>query len=117
LAVARFAWNEPWAHARAVMFTVLVVAHLLYALAVRRPTAQPPSLRRLVSNRWLLGGVALGLALQIVAVLWSPARSVLGTAPLSAREWALVAVAGITPVGLMLVRWPIRRHVPGGATC
>jgi len=104
LAVARFAWEEPWAHARAVMFTVLVMAHLLYAFVVRRPRAEPPSLRRLVSNRWLLGGVGLGLALQIAAVLWSPARGVLGTAPLSAREWVLVAVAAIAPVGLMLVR-------------
>ena len=116
LAVARFAWDEPWAHARAVMFTVLVIAHLLYAFVVRRPRAEPPSLRRLVSNRWLLGGVGLGLALQIAAVLWSPARGVLGTAPLSAREWVLVAVAAIAPVGLMLVRWPIRRHVPGDGT-
>lgn len=104
LAVARFGWEEPWAHARAVMFTVLVMAHLLYAFVVRRPRAEPPSLRRLVSNRWLLGGVGLGLALQIGAVLWSPARGVLGTAPLSAREWVLVAVAAIAPVGLMLVR-------------
>jgi len=104
LAVARFAWEEPWAHARAVMFTVLVMAHLLYAFVVRRPRAEPPSLRRLVSNRWLLGGVGLGLALQIAAVLWSPAHGVLGTAPLSAREWVLVAAAANAPVGLMLVR-------------
>jgi hypothetical protein len=39
LAVARFAWAESSEHARALMFTVLVVGHLLYAFAVRRPRA------------------------------------------------------------------------------
>jgi hypothetical protein len=35
LAISRYIWNEPWTHARASMFSVLVVAHLLYAFVVR----------------------------------------------------------------------------------
>ncbi|HXF36600.1 MAG TPA: HAD-IC family P-type ATPase, partial [Actinomycetota bacterium] len=103
LAVARFAWDEPWGHARAVMFTVLVVAHLLYAFAVRRPSDARPSVRRLVSNPSLLLGVTAGLGLQLGAILWPPAREILGTAPLTGREWALVLGAGILPFLLMLL--------------
>gem|GEM_PF-365990 len=115
LAVARFAWGEPWAHARALAFTVLVVAHLLYAFAVRRPPGDPPSLRRLTSNRWLLVGVAAGLALQLGAIVWPPARDVLGTAPLAPREWGLVLVAGLFPISLMLLEGAGRRRGRGSA--
>ncbi|HXF71085.1 MAG TPA: cation-transporting P-type ATPase [Actinomycetota bacterium] len=113
LAVARFAWGEPWAHARALAFTVLVVAHLLYAFAVRRPPGDPPSLRRLASNPWLLAGVGAGLALQLGAIVWPPARGVLGTAPLTPREWGLVLAGGLLPVSLMLLEGASRRRARG----
>ncbi|MBI4260059.1 MAG: cation-transporting P-type ATPase [Actinobacteria bacterium] len=96
LVVARFAWNEPWTHARGVMFTVLVVAHLLYAFAARLPS------RAFLENRALLAAVGMGVLLQLVAVSWGPAQALLGTAPLSPREWALVAVGGVAPVAVML---------------
>ncbi|HXF72118.1 MAG TPA: cation-translocating P-type ATPase, partial [Actinomycetota bacterium] len=112
LAVARFGWGEPWPHARALMFTVLVAAHLLYAFVVRHPPGDPPSLRRLVSNRWLLLGVGVGLALQLGAIVWAPVHGVLGTAPLTPREWALVLVAGLLPVALMLLEGAGRRRAP-----
>jgi Ca2+-transporting ATPase len=99
LAVVRFVWEEPWASARAVMFTVLVAAHLLYALVARLPTRR--------RNRWLLLAILGGLALQAFVVLFPPARPVFDTVPLGAREWGLVAVGAVVPIGLMLVveRW------------
>lgn len=44
-------WGEPWPHVRAMMFTVLVMGHLLYAFVVHS------SGRR---NAWLYLGVGGG---------------------------------------------------------
>lgn len=104
LVVARGVWSEPWAHARAVMFTVLVVAHLLYAFVARLP-GQP--MRR---NPWLIGAVVLGIGLQLLIVAWPAAWTLFDTAHLSLREWALVLAGGILPVGVMRLveRTPLR---------
>jgi Ca2+-transporting ATPase len=110
LAVARFAFGEPWSHARAVMFTVLVMAHLLYAFVARRPS------RGAFTNRWLLAAIASGIALQLIVVAWPSAHEVFGTAHLTVREWLLVVGAGSLPVSLMSV-WPNQiRHEPGPLT-
>jgi len=93
LALARFAWDEPWGHARAIMFTVLVAAHLLYAFVARLPGRG--------RNRPLLLGVAGGLLLQVLVVVWPPAHELFGTAHLGVREWALVAAGGIVPIAVM----------------
>jgi Ca2+-transporting ATPase len=102
LVVARFAWDEPWRDARAVMFTVLVVAHLLYAFVVRAHDLRRP-LSWLTSNGWLLFAVAAGIGLQVLIVAWPAAHELFGTAPLTLREWLLVAVGGIVPAGIMLI--------------
>ncbi len=96
LAVARYAWGEPWGHARAVMFSVLMTGHLLYAFVARRPN------RGVFSNPWLLLGVAGGILLQLMIVLWPAARPLFGTAHLTLREWVLVAAAGTLPVVAMV---------------
>ncbi|MEW6059388.1 MAG: HAD-IC family P-type ATPase [Actinomycetota bacterium] len=101
LAISRFAWNEPWPHARAVMFTVLVVAHLLYAFAVRRGAG-------VWSNRWLLAAIGAGVGLQFLAVAVPGLHSLFGTATLALREWALVAVLGAVPLLTMLLLLPDR---------
>jgi P-type Ca2+ transporter type 2C len=94
--VTRFLWHEPWSHARALMFTVLVVAHLLYAFAARLPT------RGWLTNPWLLGAVGSGILLQLAIVAWPPAHDVFGTASLSPRDWVLAVVAGLLPTAIML---------------
>jgi hypothetical protein len=103
LAVARFIWNEPWSHARALMFTVLVAGHLLYAFVARLPS------RGL--NRALLLGVAGGLLLQLLVVVWPAARPVFGTAYLAPREWALVAAGGILPTAAMVALEALVRRI------
>ncbi len=82
LAIGAWAWDEPWAEARTLAFTVLVVTHLLYPLGLG-------SWRR---NPWLVASVVGGLALQVAAVCLPPVRAVLDTTSLDARAWALVAV-------------------------
>ncbi len=92
LVVSRFAWHEPWVHARGTMFTVLITAHLLWAFAARKPgTARGPF------PGWLVVSVVAGIALQLAVIASPIAHSLFGVADLSAREWALVAVAGILP--------------------
>lgn len=94
------------------MFTVLVVAHLLYAFAVRAHDLRRP--RWLWSNPWLLSAVAAGICLQLIIVAWPAAHELFGTAPLSAREWALVALAGVVPTAIMLVPRPRRSRSRDG---
>jgi Ca2+-transporting ATPase len=99
LAMARFAFEEPWAHARAVMFSVLVMAHLLSAFVARLPTRG--------FNPAVIGAVIAGMVLQLTIILWPAARAVFHTAPLTAREWLLVLVAGTLPVAMA---WAIERR-------
>ena len=90
LAVARFAWHEPWPQARTMMFTVLVVAHLLYAYAVRKPGTG--------RNLGLLAAIAGGIALQVLVVAWPAAHAVFGTVSLGARDWVAATGMGALPV-------------------
>lgn len=98
LAVARFVFGEPWEHARAVMFSVLVGAHLLYAFAARWPRGGR-SRRR--AGVWLVAAVTAGLGLQVAVVTLEPLRHIFGAAPLTLREWALVAVGATAPLAVM----------------
>lgn len=94
LAIVRFGWDSSWPHARSVMFTVLATTQLFYAFAVRAPA-------RVTSNRWLIGGVAGGLALQISIVVIPSAHGIFGTSALSAAEWTLVAVTALVPAAVI----------------
>jgi Ca2+-transporting ATPase len=109
-AVARFVFNEPLGHARATMFVALALAQLGYAFAVRRPSepADGPrsprdTVRRLVSNHWLIAAAVIGLLLQVLAVSWQPLIELLGTATLSMKQWVVVGAAAILPSSLILV--------------
>jgi Ca2+-transporting ATPase len=94
LAVARFVWGEPWEHSRAIMFTVLVAAHLLSAFVARLPS------RRLTG--WLVGAIFGGLTLQALIVLWPAAHPLFRTAHLGPNEWLLVVAGATVPVFGML---------------
>ena len=95
LALARFLWEEPWARARWLMFTVLVTAHLLYAFAARIPARA--SGRELLPSAPLLLAVCLGLGLQALIAAWPAAHGLFGASALGPREWALALGAGIIP--------------------
>ncbi len=97
LAIGTWAWDDPWAEARTLALTVLVVTHLLYPLVIG-------SWRR---NPWLVASVAGGLALQAAAVCLPPVRALLDTTPLDARAWAVVAA--LPPLALGAVVASARR--------
>ncbi|HLW17072.1 MAG TPA: cation-transporting P-type ATPase, partial [Actinomycetota bacterium] len=96
LAVAHFVWHQPWTHARSSMFCSLMVAHLFYAFAVRRPDAHGGR-----PNRWLWAAVAGGIALQCAVVSVPVLQRIFSTVWLSPKEWLLVAAAGTAPVGFI----------------
>jgi Ca2+-transporting ATPase len=105
LAVSRFAFEVSWGQARTVMFSTIVVAHLLYAFVVRGGAdgRERPLLRDVATNPWLLVGVGTGLLFQVVIVAWPAAREVFGTTSLPASGWSTVAAAAAFTIVAMLV--------------
>ncbi|MPZ89086.1 MAG: HAD-IC family P-type ATPase, partial [Nitriliruptorales bacterium] len=91
LLVSRYGFEASWEEARAVMFTTLVAAGLLYAFAVRRGSGGP------FSNRWLLLAVLGGFLAQLFIVYFPPAQELFATVPLDLRDWALALAAGAAP--------------------
>jgi Ca2+-transporting ATPase len=104
LAVSRFAFEDSWGQARTVMFSTLVVTHLLYAFVVRGGAdgRERPRLRDVTTNPWLLVGVGTGLLFQVVIVAWPAAREVFGTTSLPASGWSIVAAAAAFTIVAML---------------
>jgi hypothetical protein len=101
------------------MFSVLVGAHLLYAFVARRPdpatapTASASPTRRAAVNRWLIGAVAAGIALQAVLLLWPAVGLVFDTVGLDPRAWGLVGLMAVAPAALMLLAGRLRRGAQG----
>ena len=79
------------AHWQTVVFTVLTLAQLCHALAVR---SERESLLRqgLLSNLPLLGAVLLTVGLQLAVIYLPPLNAIFRTQPLSAGELALCFV-------------------------
>ena len=104
LAVSRFAFDFSWGQARTVMFSTLVVAHLLYAFVVRGGAdgRERPRLRDVATNRWLLVGVGTGLLFQVAIVAWPAAGEVFGTTSLPASGWWIVAAGAAFTMAAML---------------
>ncbi|WP_412538750.1 cation-transporting P-type ATPase [Longispora sp. K20-0274] len=102
LAGHRAGW--PW---QSVLFTVLGLAQLGVALAVRaRPVPGQPR------NAWLPAAVALSLAGQLGALWWSPLRNLLGTQPLTLYQVLACAVAASVP-GIALAAYRAIRSPHG----
>jgi Ca2+-transporting ATPase len=99
------ATDRPW---QSMLFTVLGLAQLGVALAVRARRAEGAP-----RNRLLGAAVAVSVALQVAAVVLAPLRALLGTEPLSAGELLACAAFGAVP-GLLLAMaaWTRRRRMP-----
>jgi Ca2+-transporting ATPase len=86
-----------WEEARSVMFTALVIAHLLYAFVVRLP----PGIHKF--NPRLAIAIGLGLALQSLGVLVEPVREVLGLVAIDRTAWLVAGSAGVASVAILAV--------------
>ncbi|MDZ4169688.1 MAG: HAD-IC family P-type ATPase [Coriobacteriia bacterium] len=82
-------------YAQTMAFTTLVAFEWFRAFSTRSLTksvfTQNP-----FGNRLLLGGIGIGVVLQLTAVYWPPAQVAFGTVNLSARDWAVALAVGST---------------------
>lgn len=78
-------------YAQTMTFTTLVLAQLFNVFNAR--SDQQSAFTGLFSNRWLLGAVALSLALQVFVLYIPPMQKAFGTVGLTPADWARCAVA------------------------
>ena len=80
-----------------IAFMTLALAQVFHAFNARSRTRSALT-ARLFTNPWLWGAVLLCLVLQVAAVYVPLLQVALRTVPPSARDWALIAGAALTPV-------------------
>jgi magnesium-transporting ATPase (P-type) len=86
----------PVAESRTAAVNVFVAVELFYLLNCRSLTGHAADLG-LFSNRWLLGGAGLMVALQLALTYWSPMNQLFDTAPIGAVTWLkIVGAAAVT---------------------
>jgi Ca2+-transporting ATPase len=88
----------PGPRANTVAFVALVLVNPLQALHCR--SASRPWWR-LPPNPLVWGALAVLLVVQWCAVSWAPLAGLLGSVPLAAGDWLVVAVACVWPVALL----------------
>lgn len=77
--------------ARTMAFTFAILFEVIFTFSIR--SSRPIWEIGLFSNRWLIGAVAVPLALQF-ALLYTPLNTFFQIVPLSAREWGVIV--GVT---------------------
>jgi Ca2+-transporting ATPase len=99
LALARYG---PGPRATTLSFSTLTAAQLMYALACRSRVVNGtvPGPR----HPLLFGVIGGTLALQLATAVLPPLRRLLGTVPLSARDWTLVAAGVAAPTFFAEIR-------------
>jgi Ca2+-transporting ATPase len=112
--VAAFGWALMFSPNRAstVAFMTLAIAQIAH-LGNARSSGPVLRFRRAVANPYALLGVAIALALQLMAVGVQPLADVLRVVPLGRTEWIVVIAMGSVPavVGQLVKLWSARRHV------
>lgn len=96
--------------ARTMAFTTLVLFEMFDVFNCLSAT-ETVFRRQTLRNRWLLGAVALSVALQAAVVYWGPLQSGFDTVALTGRDWAIAtAVASSVIVAAeILKRTPLVR--------
>jgi Ca2+-transporting ATPase len=108
--VYRIEAGVPFDQVRSETFTVLAVCQWFNVMSCRsdRHTALD---RSVLGNRWLLGGVLLGNALQVLVIFWRPLGDVFHTVPIPLE---LVPVIGVVASLVLWVeeirKWRARRR-------
>jgi Ca2+-transporting ATPase len=98
-------WREGDPAWRTALFTTLVFCQLAMALAVR---SEKESLLRtgLLTNKPMLGALAITIALQMVLIYWPPAQRIFSTTALPPRD--LILAFGLSLAVLVLVEiWKV----------
>jgi Ca2+-transporting ATPase len=112
-----FEWAQSSGHdlavARTLAVNVFVAVELFYLFNCRSLTKSllgiPP-----FSNRWVLGGVGLMVALQLAYTYVPFMNTAFGSAPLSAGLWGVVAAVGVAAMILVEIEKRITRAANQG---
>ena len=115
LVPAYLLWNagdDAW---QTVLFTSIAFAELAGGFAMR---SERVSLRHLgiLTNRALVGAVALTAALQVLLVSIPFVRDLLGLKPLNAAQWLLVIAIALTYLGVVELDKALHRRATASAT-
>jgi len=94
-------------YAQTMAFTTLMLFQIVNVVNAR--SDEESAFKRLFTNRWLWGAIALSLALQVAVVYVGFLQQAFGTAPLSAGDWLrCVTVASsvlwVTEIAKLLIR-------------
>jgi Ca2+-transporting ATPase len=104
-----YAIGQGWAQWQTMVFTVLTISQMAHVMAVRSETESLWSLG-LLSNRPLLGAVALTVGLQGCVIYWPPFQRIFKTAALSWQEVLVVfALCSVVLVAVEIEKWMTRR--------
>lgn len=95
-------------YARTMAFMVLVASQLFYALAVRNHTKSIFQIG-VFSNKYLVGAIVLGLALQLVVIGIPFMQEAFGLQMLDLKGWMMVIGFGLMPLLLSEVLKIFRR--------
>ncbi|ABA58590.1 Cation transporting ATPase, E1-E2 type [Nitrosococcus oceani ATCC 19707] len=104
-----WAYHSGTAHWQTMVFTVLTFCQLAHVLAIR---SEKESLftQGLLSNPWLLGAVAITVALQLAVIYLPFLNPIFRTAPLSMGELALCFVLPVVVfVAVEVEKWLVRK--------
>ena len=96
-----FVWRQaegiPYEVVRTETFTVLAVCQWFNVLNCQSATRSALHLG-ILRNRWLLGGLALGIALQGLVLYWAPLNELFHTVPLAPAD--LLPIVGVASMVL-----------------
>lgn len=86
-------------YARTLAFMVLVVSQLVYSLAMRHERKSIFSIG-MFTNKYLVGAIVAGLALQLIVVGIPPIQRAFHLQMPDMRAWGIIFALGITPLVL-----------------
>ena len=112
--IGRARYPDSLAHAQTLAFAVLSVSQLFHAFDLRHFERSIFTVGPL-SNKWLLGALALGLVLQFSVIMIAPVASIFNVTPLDAADWWVVVPLAVSPIifneiGKVVVRLAGRRR-------
>lgn len=89
--------EDALAYARSLAFMTIISCQLFYSLALRSPKRSVFS-SRIFSNKYLIGAIVLGLALQLVVIAVPVMQKAFKLQMLDLRAWIMVIVLGLIPL-------------------
>ena len=102
--------GTPVAEARTAAVNVFVAVELFYLFSCRSLTGHAAELG-VLSNRWLLAGATVMVALQLALTYWPPMNRLFDTAPIDAGTWLRILAAATITWAVVEIEKTIRRRL------